>query len=272
MEIETKTYFRNYVDANDNVRENYKKCRNIQTYEFVKNHMHPKYLNFKESSIKLTIFDALDKLNNFVDLSDPDMDLPNIIHAYQTAEAIRKEGLPDWLQLVGLIHDLGKMMYLKGTKSDGTTMDSQFSIVGDTFIVGYPIPSTIVYPEFNELNEDNQNGLNMYEPKCGLDNCIVSFGHDEYLFEVLKYNNSTIPEAGLNMIRYHSLYVFHTYGAYTELMSEKDYETLKDVKLFNRFDLYTKDNTKDNNILSESTKEYYKKLVEKYIGLQELIW
>ena len=148
-------------------------------------------------------------------LSDPDMDLPNIIHAYQTAEAIRKAGLPDWLQLVGLIHDLGKMMYLKGTESDGTTMNSQFSIVGDTFIVGYPIPSTIVYPEFNELNDDNKNGLNMYEPKCGLDNCIVSFGHDEYLFQVLKYNNSSIPEAGLNMIRYHSLYVFHTYGAYT---------------------------------------------------------
>ncbi|MFN9979539.1 MAG: inositol oxygenase family protein [bacterium] len=28
-------------------------------------------------------------LNNLVDESDPDLDLPNIVHAYQTAERIR---------------------------------------------------------------------------------------------------------------------------------------------------------------------------------------
>ena len=43
-----------------------------------------------------------------VDESDPDLDLPNIVHAFQTAERIRQEH-PDkeWFQLVGLIHDLG---------------------------------------------------------------------------------------------------------------------------------------------------------------------
>jgi hypothetical protein len=30
-----------------------------------------------------------DMLNNLVDESDPDLDLPNIVHAYQTAERIR---------------------------------------------------------------------------------------------------------------------------------------------------------------------------------------
>ena len=74
------------------------------------------------------------------------------------------------------------------------------------------------------------------------------------------------------MIRYHSLYVFHTHGAYTELMSEKDYETLNNLKLFNRFDLYTKDNTNNFNDFNDSNKEYYKKIIEKYIGLHELIW
>ena len=54
--------------------------------------------------------DALDKLNDLIDESDPDLDLPNIIHAYQTAERIRLDHPnEDWFQLVGLVHDLGKV-------------------------------------------------------------------------------------------------------------------------------------------------------------------
>ena len=30
-----------------------------------------------------------DMLNNLIDESDPDLDLPNIVHAFQTAERIR---------------------------------------------------------------------------------------------------------------------------------------------------------------------------------------
>merc|ERR1719384_1781271 len=54
-------------------------------------------------------------LNDLVDESDPDLDLPNIVHAFQTAERIREEH-PDkeWFQLVGLIHDLGKIMAFYG--------------------------------------------------------------------------------------------------------------------------------------------------------------
>jgi len=33
---------------------------------------------------------ALSMLDDFVDPSDPDLDVPNSIHAYQTAERIRK--------------------------------------------------------------------------------------------------------------------------------------------------------------------------------------
>ena len=50
-------------------------------------------------------------LNSLVDESDPDVDLPNLVHAFQTAERIRAEH-PDleWFQLTGLIHDLGKVL------------------------------------------------------------------------------------------------------------------------------------------------------------------
>lgn len=63
----------------------------------------------------MTIREALEKLNDLVDESDPDIDLPNIVHAFQTAERARLE-FPehDWLHLTGLIHDLGKIMAFYG--------------------------------------------------------------------------------------------------------------------------------------------------------------
>jgi hypothetical protein len=42
----------------------------------------------------------------------------------QTAEGIRKRGHPDWMQLVGLIHDMGKIMFLWGDDSIGQNGES----------------------------------------------------------------------------------------------------------------------------------------------------
>lgn len=58
----------------------------------------------------MTIRQALEKLNELIDESDPDSDLPNIVHAFQTAEKIRADHPnEDWFHLTGLIHDLGKL-------------------------------------------------------------------------------------------------------------------------------------------------------------------
>lgn len=78
----------------------------------------------------MSIREALEKLNDLVDESDPDLDLPNIIHAFQTAERARIE-FPqhDWLHLTGLIHDLGKIMafYGKNGKILRKGMNKNFS-------------------------------------------------------------------------------------------------------------------------------------------------
>ena len=42
-----------------------------------------------------------------------------MVHMLQTAEGIRKLGHPEWMQLVGLIHDMGKIMFLWGDDSIG---------------------------------------------------------------------------------------------------------------------------------------------------------
>lgn len=253
--------FRQYPSQSDDPIYNfYLKQRQYQTLSFVK-YMHHKYHHFTR---KLTMDECFSALNNLTDISDPDMTLPNIHHLLQTAEAIRHDGHPDWFQLVGLIHDLGKLIYLKGCDEDGTSIKEQWAIVGDTFVVGCQLSSHIVYPEFNIYHPDNDNTpLGIYQPNCGLDNCHLSYGHDEFMYQVLKHNNSTIPEEGLYIIRYHSLYPWHKYNEYQQLMNQKDKEYLPWVKLFNGYDLYTKEDREMNVV---KLMEYYKPIFIKYIG------
>ena len=184
-----KQEFRNYetgalVAA---VREHYRKMRSRQTYDYVQR-MKAKYLTFDRP---MHLWDAMVELNKLVDVSDPDMDLPNVQHLLQSAEAMREQGCPDWMQLVGLIHDLGKVMYLWGSDEDGTSEAEQWGLVGDVFVVGAALPDTCVYPEFNALNPDMSDPrynteLGVYEPGCGLDNLHLAWGHDEYLYQVLR--------------------------------------------------------------------------------------
>ena len=265
--------FRDY-SIDENVKALYKKLRTNQTLDYV-HYAHKKYCNFSKN---IKIWDALNALNEYIDVSDPDINLPNIHHLFQTAEAIRKDGHPDWFQLVGLIHDLGKILYLKGNDNDGTTIKEQWGIVGDTFIVGCKIPESVVYPEFNHFNKDTLNPLynsklGIYKEGCGLDNCICSFGHDEYLYRVLKFNKYRkmvkLPDIALSIIRYHSLYPWHKEGEYKYFMNKKDEETLKWVRTFNKYDLYTKN---DEEINIEELKKYYDKLISKYFPSKYLVW
>ena len=87
----------------------------------------------------------------------------------QTAEAIRAEGHPEWLQLTGLLHDMGKIMYLWGAEEDGQIGRADFpqwSLGGDTWVVGVPIPETAVMPQFNALSTDKD--IPEYQGKCGM--------------------------------------------------------------------------------------------------------
>lgn len=95
--------FRNYeaVDVKAAVKEHYRKMRSRQTVDYVQR-MHKKYLNFDKP---MPLFEAMAHLNKLIDVSDPDLDLPNVQHLIQSAEAIREDNRPDWMQLTGLIHD-----------------------------------------------------------------------------------------------------------------------------------------------------------------------
>ncbi|CAD7086753.1 unnamed protein product [Hermetia illucens] len=254
--------FRDYsIDETDplkeRVRRTYRLMHKNQTVDFVKKRREH-WLKFNH--FKATIREALEKLNDLVDESDPDLDLPNIIHAFQAAERAREE-FPelDWLHLTALIHDLGKVMAFYD--------EPQWAVVGDTFVVGCQWADSIVYRD--ESFEGNPDGddtrynteYGMYKPNCGLKNVMLSWGHDEYMYHVLKHNKSTLPGHALNIIRFHSFYPWHTGGDYEHLCSAEDVENKKWVLTFNRYDLYTKCETIPD---IEALWPYYQTLIDKY--------
>ena len=137
------------------VLNHYTLMRTYQTLEFVER-LNAKY-SFATPRTSMTIREAFVALEGYVDSSDPDVGLPNLVHMFQTAEGIREDGHPDWMQLVGLIHDMGKLMYLWGTAEDGqvgTAAGPQFALGGDTWVAGCRIPDCTVLPELNKLNPD----------------------------------------------------------------------------------------------------------------------
>lgn len=265
--IEKKKSFRNYEqgDITAAVKEHYRKMRSRQTYAYVQR-MKEKYLTY---DTPMDLWDAMAKLNELIDVSDPDLNLPNVQHLIQSAEAIRADNRPDWMQLVGLIHDLGKMMFVKGCDDDGTSQAEQWGMVGDVFVVGCRLPDTCVYPEFNQLNPDMQDEvygseLGPYQRGCGLDNVDLAWGHDEYLYQVLKHHpDNRIPQAGMVMIRYHSFYPWHTGGSYSQFTNEQDKQYKEWILDFNQYDLYTK-SQKIYNL--DEVRDYYEPIAEKYLG------
>lgn len=250
----SKEEFRNYeTTVRDTVKEFYRLNHRYQTYDFVKEKK-SNFLQFNKR--EMPVWEAFDFLNQLVDDSDPDTDLDQFQHLLQTSEAIRRDGHPDWMILTGLMHDMGKVLCLFG--------EPQWAVVGDTFPVGCAYSDRIVYPEFFKNNPDYSNPdynsrFGVYEKGCGLRNVQMSWGHDEYIYQMLK---DYIPEEGLYMLRFHSFYAWHREGEYDYLLDGHDREMLKWVKLFNPYDLYSKSPNPPN---LQQLKPFYEDLIKKYL-------
>jgi len=245
--------FRDYAsESRASVKELYRLNHANQTLDFV---LAKKAEYGKLDKAEMGIWEAMDFLNNLVDDSDPDLALPQVVHALQTAEAIRQAGHPRWFVLAGFIHDLGKALCLHG--------EPQWAVVGDTFPVGCAYSDKVVYPELFKDNPDYNNPAlqtpnGIYAEGCGLENVHLSWGHDEYLYMVTK---DYLPPEALWMIRYHSCYPIHREGAYTHLLNERDEEAMRWARAFNPYDLYSKCEVEPN--LAE-LKPYYEDLIAEF--------
>lgn len=310
---------RNYSDELKQIMETYKNIYENQTVEWVKQ-QHEKYSDFP--NITANIWDIINKLDDIIDESDPDTDVSQIHHAFQTAESLKKRFLNDdntlkkvpikmlfkirewnnlepsikyfysksidklfptitdwsWLPLIGLIHDLGKVMTLK---EFGEL--PQWSVVGDTFPVGCPVSSEVVYfdKDYHKNNPDYQNPeyqreFGIYYEKIGFNDMFMSWGHDEYMAKVLEKNidKHSLPNEAIYMIRYHSFYPWHTpkngkKRGYHEYANIYDWKMLPLLKMLQLSDLYSKNSDMLNN---DELKNKYQKTIEKYFFDKNLIW
>ena len=248
-----KEEFRNYeADARPTVREFYRLNHRHQTFEFAQA-KRKEFLTLNRR--KMGVWEAAEYLNQLVDDSDPDTDLSQLEHLLQTAEHIRSDGQPRWFILAGFVHDLGKILCLWG--------EPQWAVVGDTFPTGCRYSDKIVFPQFFADNPDSQDPryqsqLGVYGEGCGLDQVQLSWGHDEYIYNVTK---DYLPEEALYMLRYHSFYPWHRENEYQHLTNARDREMLQWVQKFNPYDLYTKSHAKPD---VKALRPFYEDLIAEY--------
>jgi inositol oxygenase len=253
LETKNKDDYRVYDETTpQHVRDFYRFNHENQTLDFVLEQK-KKYLTLDRK--KMGIWDAVKLVDTLVDESDPDLNLPQSFHSYQTAEALRRDGYPRWMILVGFIHDLGKVLTFYG--------EPQWAVVGDTFPVGCAFSDKIVFPEYFAVNPDSYNSFfhtseGIYHAGCGLDHVHLSWGHDEYLYQVVK---NYLPEEAGYIIRYHSFYAAHREGAYQHLMNEDDRKMMEWVRIFSHYDLYSKN---DEPLDVEGLKPYYQELIAEF--------
>jgi len=263
--------FRDYTKKLDTIEQFYKNLHKNQTVEYVEK-MRQKYAPLDKKI--MTIWEAFDMLSETEkDASDPDIDKKQDIHSYQTAQACRRlyPGEEyDWFHLTGFIHDLGKIL------CHPEFGEPQWAVVGDSNPCGCLHSNKIVYSQYFELNPDAANPYyntqyGIYNKNCGLDNVLMNFGHDWYLYHVLK-NQCLLPEESLKIIRYHSFYTWHQNNEYNYLCDENDRYCLFWLKEFQKCDLYSKSNKEEDMPDVEQLKPYYEKLIKKYFPNEKLRW
>ncbi len=246
--------FRNYEQtARSTVREFYRLNHTHQTLDFVLTKKN-EYLALNRA--QMSVWEAMEFLNSLVDDSDPDTDYTQIEHLLQTSEQVRRDGHPRWFILTGLLHDLGKILCLWG--------EPQWAVVGDTFPVGCRPDDRIVFHEFFAQNPDShipqyQAPLGIYQQGCGIGNLHLSWGHDEYIYNVVK---DYLPDQALAMLRFHSFYPWHKEGAYAQFMAPSDAGLLEAVRAFNPYDLYTKSHERPD---VAALRPYYEDLISEFL-------
>lgn len=140
-----------------------------------------------------------------------------------------------------------------------------------TLAVGCNFSDKIVFHDYFADNSDSKvswlmTETGIYNPNCGLDNVHMTWGHDEYLYHVVK---KYLPAEALFLIRYHSFYALHREDAYHYLLNDQDKRMLPLLKRFSNYDLYSKEDTPLN---LTQLKPYYQQLVAKYFGEEKIDW
>jgi hypothetical protein len=136
---------------------------------------------------KIKVVDAIRMLSECVDPSDTELFCTSqLVHTLQVVESMTKAKMSNDMIMLGLVHDLGKILLLLGDED----------------------PANIVCP--NEL-------IGSFGVGVGLDNVITHWSHDEYIYHKLY---PFLNKDSLWLLRYHSF----RFDIRAHVLSKKDLE------------------------------------------------
>eukprot|EP00547_Thalassionema_nitzschioides_P003508 CAMPEP_0194204542 /NCGR_PEP_ID=MMETSP0156-20130528/4033_1 /TAXON_ID=33649 /ORGANISM="Thalassionema nitzschioides, Strain L26-B" /LENGTH=598 /DNA_ID=CAMNT_0038930585 /DNA_START=127 /DNA_END=1924 /DNA_ORIENTATION=- len=206
-------------------RCHYRLCWTKQTLDYVKE-MRKRYLNF--SLAKMTIREVIDLVRSVrchpYNMQTTGASIRSL--SFYTAEKVRKAGLPDWVQLVALIHNLGVVISLIDAQTASDAEDGyNWTIASRSRVVGCAAPDRASFSEFRNLNAEDQyypTPQGIYDLHCGLENALLSWSGPEYMYNCMKHNKALFPDEGFAMLRYFCLGDWHTHDEYKHLTNEED--------------------------------------------------
>mmetsp|Transcript_22827 Transcript_22827/g.43048 ORF Transcript_22827/g.43048 Transcript_22827/m.43048 type:complete len:738 (-) Transcript_22827:300-2513(-) len=230
-------------------RHHYRKCWKFQTYDYVRT----KRLNFLNFSLgRATLIEALGWIHAFpahpfhswssdgsISGSTPDSAPSLRTLCFLMAETAREEGLPDWVQLVALFHELGEAVKILDPSNTGQMADSiyDWTISSRSRVVGCKIPQCATFGEFRHLNMDEEDSrynsdTGVYQANCGLENVFLMWSGCEYMYYLLKHNRTSLPEEVFAMIRFFLLGDWYEHGEYSSLVNADDEDMLPFLQEF----------------------------------------
>lgn len=272
-------------------RFHYRKCWEYQTYAYVQS-MRSRFLQF--SLGKATLIEALGWMHSFpahpfhawssdddfsssMEPSSPRTSTPSLrTLCFLMAETAREEGLPDWVQLVALLHELGEAVKSLDPTTSVEIADSLYdwTISSRSRVVGCKAPQRATFGEFRHLNVDEEDSKynsdrGVYETHCGLENVLLMWSGCEYMYHLLKHNHAALPEEGFAMIRYFLLGDWHEHNEYSCLTNEDDADVLPFVSEFDALRRRVRLKSVDCNDLSdehcsELWESHYANIAAKY--------
>lgn len=240
--------------------------RKYQTLDFAKQQV-AKYGDFQHAS--LSIADACTlvmRLNGDAEASESWV----IRHMLATAEAVRDDGHPDWLQLALFLRALG-MLFLCWTDDENAALRSisaqEWLVDNSTWVLGATIPSSAGFSELNELNRDHCNAAKTNDvaaqSQSGMEGVSLPWTPDEYLFRVLEFNKTSLPAEALQAIRLWSLKAWYEHDEYDELCAPQDFETKEWLRSLDMYNCVSDAAMK--SVEPEKVMPYYLELADKYL-------
>lgn len=207
-------------------------------------------------------------------------------HALETAELCRAHHPDkDWLALVGLVHDLGKLLAHRRFGAQ-----PQWAVCGETFPVGCRFSPAIMGAQYFSANPDRRRRLyntplGVYSPGCGLANVYMSWGAPEYLYLVLELNRVALPAEAMFVIRNHKFAALTRpsppggpASCYLPLCSAEDRALLPLLRSFQDLCAWRPAGRAAawpagfTPLQGEALMQHYSGLLDKYIGPGKLLW